>query len=389
MYRQNQTPKLAKEVGEKCNVNYHRIVVKVGTTLLTHGSEKLNLEVIGSLVKQIAKLTSAGTEVILVSSGAVAAGRQVLGVSREEKDVPFKQVLAATGQGRLMQIYEQLFEPHGIPVAQALLSRKDLNDRLGYLNVRNTLMSLLELKVVPIINENDVVAVDELSGDHFGDNDTLSAMVSNLVDADLLMLLGDVDGLYTSDPHLDPNAELVSIVKCLDGEIESMGGGSWDNSGQGGMVTKLGSAKMATSTGVNVVIANGLVPHIVSLLASGERIGTYLPATSTKMESRKRWMLSGGPAVGKLTIDSGAEAALANNNRSLLPAGVTKVCGTFNRGQVVAIFGPMGRQIAVGIANYSSEDLNIVKGEQSHHIDALIPRNFGATVVHRSNMVIL
>ena len=205
----------AKALQTESEASYRRIVVKAGTTLLTHGADELNLDVMASLVEQIARLHQDGVEAIFVSSGAVAAGHQVLGIPREGRNVPFKQVLAAAGQGRLMHVYEQLFDRHDIPVAQALLSRKDLSDRLGYLNVRNTLLSLLELRVVPIINENDVVAVDELAGEVFGDNDNLSAMVANLVDADLLMMLGDVDGLYTADPHLDPDAKLIPVVERL------------------------------------------------------------------------------------------------------------------------------------------------------------------------------
>ena len=379
----------AKALQTEGEASYRRIVVKAGTTLLTHGADELNLDVMASLVEQIARLHQDGVEAIFVSSGAVAAGHQVLGIPREGRNVPFKQVLAAAGQGRLMHVYEQLFDRHDIPVAQALLSRKDLSDRLGYLNVRNTLLSLLELRVVPIINENDVVAVDELAGEVFGDNDNLSAMVANLVDADLLMMLGDVDGLYTADPHLDPDAKLIPVVERLNVDVEAMGGGSWDNSGQGGMATKLESAGRATATGVSVVIANGLEPEVVNRLAHGERIGTYLPATSTKMESRKRWMLSGVSTMGEIAVDEGASRALLNDNRSLLPAGVKEVRGAFERGQIVAILGAEANQIAAGIANYSSTELEAIKGAHSNRIEELLGHNYGAEVVHRNNMVVL
>ena len=368
---------------------YRRIVVKAGTALLTHGADRLNQEVMGTLVEQIAQLHAGGIETVLVSSGAVAAGRHVLGVPQEGKNVPFKQVLAAAGQGHLMHVYEQLFDRHSIPVAQALLSRKDLSDRLGYLNIRNTLLSLLELRVVPIINENDVVAVDELAGEVFGDNDNLSAMVANLVDADLLVMLGDVDGLYTADPHLDPDARLVPLVEDIDVEVEAMGGGSWNNRGQGGMVTKLESARRATATGVSVVIANGLEPEVVTRLSRGERIGTLLPANSTKMESRKRWMLSGLSTRGEIQVDDGAVAALLKDNRSLLPAGVKEVLGSFDRGDIVAILDAQGEQIAAGIANYSSGELDEIKGSHSNRIEETLGHNYGAEVVHRNNMVFL
>jgi glutamate 5-kinase len=233
------------------------------------------------------------------------------------------------------------------------------------------------------------VAVDELAGEVFGDNDNLSAMVANLVDADLLMMLGDVDGLYTADPHLDPDAKLIPVVERLNVDVEAMGGGSWDNSGQGGMATKLESAGRATATGVSVVIANGLEPEVVNRLAHGERIGTYLPATSTKMESRKRWMLSGVSTMGEIAVDEGASRALLNDNRSLLPAGVKEVRGAFERGQIVAILGAEADQIAAGIANYSSTELEAIKGAHSNRIEELLGHNYGAEVVHRNNMVVL
>ena len=228
--------------GIEVRAAYRRVVVKAGTTLLTHGAGRLNLQVMATLVEQMAGLHRDGVETLLVSSGAVASGRHVLGVPREGRNVPFKQVLAAAGQGRLMHAYEQLFDWHQIPVAQALLTRNDLSNRHGYLNVRNTLLSLIELRVIPIINENDVVAVDELAGEVFGDNDSLSSMVANLVDADLLIMLGEIKGLYTADPHLDADAKLIPLVDRLDGDVEAAAGTSWRDRGQGGMATKLEAA---------------------------------------------------------------------------------------------------------------------------------------------------
>lgn len=368
---------------------YRRIVVKAGTSLLTRGGERLDLEVIAALVGQIARLHQGGVDVLLVSSGAVAAGRHVLGVSREtkRKHLPFRQVLAAVGQGHLMHAYEQLFGWHDIPVAQALITRRDLADRLGYLNVRNTLLMLLELRVVPVINENDVVAVEELAGEVFGDNDNLSAMVANLVDADLLVLLGTVEGLYTADPHIDPNARLIPVVQRLSAEIEALGGGSWDNLGRGGMATKLEAARLATASGVDVVIASGLKPDVLTRLAQGEAIGTLFPAHTSKLESRKRWMLSGLSTRGKIVVDDGAARALRFHNRSLLPAGVTLVSGTFERGDIVSILDSGSDQIACGIANYSSADLARIKGLHSGRIEELLGYQYGDEVVHRNNMV--
>ena len=369
------------------NVSYRRVVVKAGTSLLTRGGDRLDLQVMATLVEQIARLHLAGTETILVSSGAVAAGRHVLGVPLEGKGVPFRQVLAAAGQGRLMHAYEQLFDWREIPVAQALLSRNDVSDRLGYLNVRNTLMSLLELRVVPIINENDVVAVDELKGAAFGDNDNLSALVANLVDADLLVLLGQVGGLYTADPHVDAAARLIPTVPHLNDDIESLGGAAWGDRGQGGMATKLEAARLATASGVSVVIASGLEPDVLTRLTAGEHIGTLFPATGSKMESRKRWMLSGVSGGGKIVVDEGASSVLRGQSRSLLPAGVREVVGTFERGDIVAIVESDDTRVAAGITNYDSEELDKIKGSHSNSIEALLGHQYGDEVVHRNNMV--
>ena len=368
---------------------YRRIVVKAGSSLLTRDGGQLNSDVMDALVQQIAQLHQSGAEVMLVSSGAVAAGRQVLGVPQEGKNLPFRQVLAAVGQGHLIHAYEQSFRPHNIPVAQALLSRRDLSDRLGYLNIRNTLLGLLDHRVVPIINENDVVAVEELTGELFGDNDTLSAMVANLVDADLLVMLGEIEGLFTSDPNLNPDAHLIPVVERFDEEIETLGGPSWGNKGRGGMATKLDAARLATASGVNVVIACGLERNVLPRLAEGEGIGTFFPSSTTKMESRKRWMLSGLSTRGEILMDQGAVGALRHRNRSLLPAGVTEVVGAFERGDIVAVLDASRAQIACGITNYNSQDLAEIKGIRSDRIQELLGRQFGDEVVHRSDMVIL
>ena len=368
---------------------YRRVVVKAGTALLTHEGDRLNLEVMGSLVEQAAQFHRSGGETILVTSGAVAAGRSVLNAGREKRYAPFRQVLAAAGQSRLMNTYEQLFDRHGIAVAQALLTRKDLDDRLGYLNVRNTITSLLELGVVPIINENDVVAVDELAGEVFGDNDRLSALVANLVDANLLVMLGEVEGLFTSDPHQDPSASLIPIVERLDSEVEAMAGAPWGNTGRGGMITKLEAARIATASGVDVVIASGLEQDVLTRLAMGERIGTLFPATSTKLESRKRWMLSGLSTRGEIVVDDGASTALLRDHRSLLPAGVKEVKGSFERGDIVSIVDASLTQVAAGIANYGSEETADIKGAHSNRIEEILGHHYGDEVVHRNNMVIL
>ncbi len=368
---------------------YRRIVVKAGTSLLTGGTDRLDPEVMATLVEQIASLQTSDRQIMLVTSGAVAAGRQVLGVPRDGGDVPMRQVLAAVGQGRLMHAYEQLFDPHDIPVAQALLSRRDLGDRLSYLNVRNTLLGLIDNRVVPIINENDVVAVDEVSGEVFGDNDTLAAMVANVVDADLLLMLGEMEGLFTADPHLDSNARLIPSVDRLGEEMDSVAGPALDEQARGGMATKLEAARLATASGVDTVIASGRTPDAVTRLADGEAIGTFFPATSTRLESRQRWMVSQASESDAIVVDEGAAQALASQNRSLLPPGVLETVGAFGRGDIVSIVRPDRERIACGIANYSSGDLSRIKRLRSSEIADTLGHHYGDEVVHRNNMVVL
>jgi len=368
--------------------SYRRLVVKLGTNLLTAGTDRLDLDVMARLVGQIARLHQQGYEVLIVSSGAVAAGRQKLGLDKERRDIPFKQVMAAVGQNTLMHSYEQLFGWHGIPVAQTLLTKTDLSDRLGYLNARNTLLALLELKVVPIVNENDVVAVDELEGATFGDNDNLSAMVTNLVDADLLVLLGDVAGLYTADPAKVKRATLIPRVDRIDEAIERLAGGTRGR-GHGGMATKIQAARLATASGATVIIADGRERDILLRLVAGESIGTLFLAATSKMESRKRWMLSGLATRGRLVVDEGAVVALREQNRSLLPAGIREVEGNFERGDAVNVVDTEGNQIACGISNYSSKEVAVIKGARSDRIQSLLGYGYGDEVVHRNNLVLV
>jgi glutamate 5-kinase len=368
---------------------YHRIVVKLGTNLLTRSTAHLDLEVMARLVEQVARLHKQGLEIILVSSGAIAAGRHKIGQSVERKDIPTRQVLASVGQSSLMYAYERLFGQQDITVAQALLTKQDMCDRTGYLNARNTLLALLELRVVPIVNENDVVATDEIREAKFGDNDNLSAMVANLIDADLLMLLGDVAGLYTRDPHLDSKSQLITNVEKIDHTIEHLAGGSLCNRGTGGMTTKIEAAKLATASGVATVIAAGEEAEVIPRLVQGESIGTFFPPITTKLESRKRWMLSGLACRGKLAIDDGAAVALKEQNKSLLPVGIKGVEGEFHRGDVVDIFDSYGSHVARGISNYSSTDIAIIKGNHSDRIMPLLGYEYGTEAVHRNNLVVL
>src|SRR5437773_2975371 len=259
-------------------LRYRRIVAKFGTNVLTAGTDRLNPDVIRHLVGQVAKLHAQSADVIVVTSGAIAAGRYLLRDRRERKDMPYRQVLAAVGQSDLMQTYREIFGQHGITIAQTLLTRRDLGDRQGYLNARNTLLAMLELSVLPIVNENDVVAVDEIEGAKIGDNDSLSALVANLVDADVLVLLTDTGGLYTADPGRDSNAQLIRRVERIDAQIEALAGDTTSGAGVGGMATKLQAARLATAGGADMVIASGSEPEVLIRLADSESLGTLFPA---------------------------------------------------------------------------------------------------------------
>jgi len=368
---------------------YRRIVVKLGTSLLTGGGNRLNQTVMADLARQIAYLHERGAEIVIVSSGAIAAGRHKLGLDGAIKGIPYKQVLASVGQSRLMNVYEQLFEQHHITVAQALLTKSDIADRAGYLNARNTLLALMELGVIGIINENDVVSIDEIKEAKFGDNDNLSAMVANLIDADILMIITDIGGLYTADPHTDTKARLVPLVSKIDASIKRMGSNTASKVGTGGMITKIEAAQIATASGVRVVIADGKLPDIIIRLASGEAIGTHFLPTADHRESRQRWMVSGLCTKGKLIIDSGAALALKKHNRSLLAAGIEKAEGKFGRGDIVAIYDKEGTQIGCGITNYSSNDIGIIRGAQSDKIADLLNYDYGPEVVHRNNLALM
>jgi glutamate 5-kinase len=369
------------------SMSYRRIVAKFGTSLLTSAADQLDSQVMSTLVEQIARLHSQGKEIVIISSGAIALGRQKLKKVPERKNIPFKQVLASVGQNQLMYTYERLLNEYDITVAQALLTKGDLCDRSGYLNARNTLLALVELGIICIVNENDVVAVDEIEELKFGDNDDLSAMVANLVDADILVMLTDIGGLYSADPHYNPEAQLIRRVDKIDAEIERMASNTASRQGTGGMATKVEAARLATSSGVNVVIADGREPNVLVRISQGEDMGTFFPAPVDKMESRKRWMLSGLASKGKVTVDKGAASALKEMNKSLLPAGVMKAEGKFHRGDIVDILDEKGKRIGYGISNYSSSDLAIIGGKHSDRIGSLLGYDYGDEVIHRNNMV--
>ncbi len=371
-----------------------RLVVKLGTNLLTNGGDTLDIELMSSLVAQIATLMEAGHEVLLVTSGAVAGGRRVVarrpGTEQPGSgDVPGRQVLAALGMPELMRTYDELFARHGIAVAQALISRPDIANRQRYLNVRNTLESLLHIGAIPIINENDVVTVEELEGDVFGDNDRLSASIANAVNADGLLLLGHEEGLFTADPNIDASATRVELVKHIDDGIEAMAGDSRDGRGQGGMRSKVEAARMATRFGAYTVIASGRTPDVIRRIADGERIGTRFEPTTGRVEGWKRFLLTGtASSKGSVVIDPGATKAVRFGGNSLLPAGVVRVVGQFERGDNITVLDPFGGVVAWGIANYRSEEIERIMGVRSDKIESILGYGYGPDIVHRNNMAL-
>lgn len=367
--------------------DYSRIVLKFGTSTLTAGGTRISAPRLVELIRQIAVLHQQGREVIVVSSGAMAAGRERLDYPQLPKDVPAKQMLAAVGQPRLMSMYEQLFLLYGLNVAQVLLTRTDLADRRRYLNARNTLQALLSHRVIPIINENDTVATEEI---RFGDNDRLSAHVVSLVDADLLVLLTDQDGLYTADPRSNPDARLVPQVTDIEipAELWQAAGGSATGLGTGGMITKLQAADLARRSGATAMIAPGGQPEILLRLVVVEQVGTYFKPLVSSLDSRHRYILAGGQVDWLVKVDRGAARALRNGG-SLLPVGVQQVIGSFERGDAVKIIDESEKEIARGLVNYSAEELRRIMGQKSETIESILGYFFGEEVVHRNNMVLI
>ncbi len=368
-------------------MDYQRLVIKLGTSSLTAGTPRLSPPRLVEVARQVAQLSAQGCEIVIVTSGAMAAGRERLGFPQLPKDIPAKQMLAAVGQLRLMALYEQVFGLYGLPIAQVLLTRADLADRRRYLNSRNTFNALLAQRVIPVVNENDTVATDEI---RVGDNDNLSALAANLIDADLLILLTDLDGLYTADPRHDPAAQLVTDVSGpeIPPELWQAAGGSANGLGTGGMITKLQAADLARRSGTRVVIARADEHDVVLRLASSEPIGTCFHPVATALESRKRYILAGGRAPGMARIDAGAVRALKKGS-SLLPVGVKAVEGDFEPGDTIRVFDPAGREIARGITHYGSADLIRIAGKKSDEIEAILGYYDGDEVIHRNELVMI
>jgi len=362
-----------------------RIVVKLGTSVLTNGTAQLNRQKMLEIVQQIAHLHQQRLEVIVVSSGAQAAGRERLGFPDLEKSLPAKQMLSAVGQGHLMHIYSELFEIFEITVGQVLLTRGDLDHRTRYLNARDTLLTLIDRRIIPIINENDATATEEI---RVGDNDNLSAMVANVVEADLLVILTDQPGVYTDDPRRNHDASLIRQLERVDDAAMALAGGAGTPEGTGGMATKLQAAQFASRSGVTTVIAGGREPDVLKRVVDGEEIGTRIEAVTDHLESRKRWLLTEKPR-GVVRVDVGAARMLRTSGASLLPVGMTQVDGDFKRGESLLISGPDGVGIAHGISSYDSDDLRQLCGVRSNRISAILGYSYGDAVIHRNNMVLL
>lgn len=365
--------------------NAHRLVVKVGSALVTNNGEGLAHDFISDCARQIAALHAAGREVLLVSSGAIASGMQRLGWKTRPHAMHDLQAAAAVGQMGLAQAYDSTFAHHGLKAAQILLTHADLADRVRYLNARSTLNTLLALGVVPIINENDTVVTDEIK---FGDNDTLGALVANLVEADALILLTDQEGLFTADPRSDSSATLVSEGRADDRRFAAMAGGAGSGISRGGMITKVRAAQRAARSGAHTLIVSGHAPDGLLAAAHGEKIGTLLYATESPLAARKQWLADHLQLAGSLTLDNGALQALAGG-RSLLPVGVTAVDGEFGRGAVVACRTRDGREIARGLINYSSLEARRIAGHSTQEIETLLGYIDSEELIHRDNLVLL
>ncbi|HQU79767.1 MAG TPA: glutamate 5-kinase [Azonexus sp.] len=365
--------------------NAKRLVVKVGSALVTNNGAGLDLAAIDGWARQISVLRQQGKEVVLVSSGAIACGMQRLGWSKRPKSVHELQAAAAVGQMGLVQVYEGAFSKHGLHTAQILLTHDDLADRKRYLNARSTLTTLLELGVVPIINENDTVVTDEIK---FGDNDTLGALVANLIEADALIILTDQAGLYTADPRKDPGATLISEATAGDESLEGMAGGAGTSIGKGGMITKVIAAKRAAKSGAHTAIANGREIDPIVRLANGESVGTLLISQTQPLAARMQWLADHLQLAGRLILDAGAVNAL-KAGKSLLPIGVVATEGEFERGAAVACVDSEGREIARGLSNYGSGEARLIARKSSQEIESLLGYVDESEIIHRDNLILL
>jgi len=366
--------------------NAKRWVIKIGSALLTADGRGLDREGISAWVEQVAALLDQNIEVVMVSSGAVAEGMSRLGWGKRPSSIHELQAAAAVGQMGLVQAYEFQFQQFDRHTAQVLLDHDDLSNRERYLNARNTLQTLIELGVVPIINENDTVATDQI---RFGDNDTLAAMVANLIDADLLVILTDQEGLFDADPRSNPRAQLVSQGKAGDPALDALAGGSVGGLGRGGMITKLKAARLAARSGANTVIVGGRADNVLTSLANGETLGTLLVAEQEPIAARKQWLAGGLQVRGSLTLDAGAVRVLKEQGKSLLPVGVKSVVGDFHRGDLVRCVDESGCDVARGLANYNASESRQIIGKSSQLITEILGYCDDEELIHRDNLVLV
>ena len=364
-----------------------RIVVKVGTSTITYANGKRNFSQIDRLARELSDLQNQGKEMILVSSGAVAVGVDRLGLPAKPATIPGKQACAAVGQGVLMHTYEKLFADYGQIVAQVLITRTEAIDRHRYTNCRNTFMTLLQQGVIPIVNENDVVALDELK---IGDNDNMSALVAGIVDADLVIILSDIDGLYTANPATHPEATLVHTVQEITPEIEASAGGVGSSRGTGGMATKIQAAKAATNSGIQLVIASGTEKNAIPRILQGEEIGTLFVSRENRLQFRKRWLAFGAKIQGSIVVDDGCAKAIRKaGGCSILPAGIYQVVGDFQSGSTISVIDKEGHELARGLVHYTAAELEKIKGCKSSDIEGILGHKNYDEVIHRDDLVIL
>ncbi|MGA7161516.1 MAG: glutamate 5-kinase [Bacteroidota bacterium] len=363
-----------------------KIVVKIGTNLLADKTKGINHEKIDDIARSVSSLISLGKNVAIVSSGAIGAGLVLLGMKERPKAIPEKQAAAAIGQPILMEAYENAFRKYQRTIGQILLTKDDFVSRPRYVNIKNTFSALFENGVIPIVNENDTVAVEEIK---LGDNDNLSALVANLIEADLLIVLSDVDGLYTDDPSKNPNAELISVVDKVTTHIEKLARKHKSELGTGGMITKIRAAKQCVSAGIGVIIANGNRPNILNDIISGNFPGTFFLPAQNGMNGRKKWIGFVSDSKGVIVVDPGAKNALLAKQKSLLPSGVVEVRGDFKIEDTISVLDTEGNEIARGIAGYSASDLDKIKGKKTSEIQRILNRKSGDEVIHRDNLVLI
>jgi glutamate 5-kinase len=375
-----------RDIRKKTLAKGRRIVVKVGSSILASVEGGLHYDVFSRLTKEISELKRQGFEIVLVSSGAIAAGMEKLGYKTRPQAITQKQATAAVGQTRLMNIYESYFSRYQQMVAQVLLTHDDLSHRRRFLNARNTLLTLLELGIIPIINENDTVVVEEIK---FGDNDNLSALITNLIGADLLIILTDIEGLCDSDPRENPNARCISLVEDIDVDTREIAGGTKSETSVGGMLSKIQAAQKASRFGIPTVVARGTKEEVLHQILKGKEIGTLILPKGEALSSRKHWIAFNPKPKGDLILDDGAKKAIIQKGKSLLPSGVVKIKGGFDRGDLVTCLGPRGKEFARGLVNYNAMELEKIKGLRSDQIESVLGYKYSDEVIHRDDLVVL